>query len=224
MFDVETQKNFRPGYSLITRAVTYCARMISDQINTEFTTENYDGLKKVYSIWICFNPPKYIGNTITKFYLTQENIIGDIYCDRSEYDKLEIIMISLDEELDQRDNELIKMLNTLFSSKKSKEDIESSLRNDFGINLDSSERKEFDQMCNLSGMIKERGIQEGIKQGLTEGVKKEKIRTVKRLINLDYSDDVIVDVTGVSIDVVMEIRNQIEKDGNDDASSIMKLF
>lgn len=83
-------------------------------------------------------------------------------------------MISLDEELDQRDNELIKMLNTLFSSKKSKEDIESSLRNDFGINLDSSERKEFDQMCNLSGMIKERGIQEGIKQGLTEGVKKEK--------------------------------------------------
>lgn len=64
LFDVEAQKDFYPGYKIVTRGIVYCARMISSQINQEFTLDNYDDVKKVYSIWICFNPPTYIGNAI----------------------------------------------------------------------------------------------------------------------------------------------------------------
>jgi len=32
-----------------------------------FTGENYNQIKKVYSIWICMRVPKKIGNTITDY-------------------------------------------------------------------------------------------------------------------------------------------------------------
>lgn len=46
--NVEAQKKFYPGYDLVTRGVFYCARMLSAQLDTEFTADNYDGIKKVY--------------------------------------------------------------------------------------------------------------------------------------------------------------------------------
>ena len=53
-----------PGYRIVTRGIVYCGRMISSQINLEFTLDNYDGCKKVYSIWLCFQAPEYIGNAV----------------------------------------------------------------------------------------------------------------------------------------------------------------
>jgi len=38
--NVEGQKKFHPGYDLVTRSVFYCARMLSAQLDTEFTGEN----------------------------------------------------------------------------------------------------------------------------------------------------------------------------------------
>lgn len=56
--NVEGQNNFYPGYPLIKRAFYYCSRMISSQYGTEFTGAHYEKIKKVYSIWVCMNPPK----------------------------------------------------------------------------------------------------------------------------------------------------------------------
>ena len=53
LIDLEAQKNMNPGYHIVTRGIVYCGRMISSQINREFTLDNYDGCKKVYSIWLC---------------------------------------------------------------------------------------------------------------------------------------------------------------------------
>ena len=49
IMNLEAQLKFNPGYDLVTRGVFYCARMLSAQYGTEFTTQDYDGLKKVYS-------------------------------------------------------------------------------------------------------------------------------------------------------------------------------
>ena len=49
---IEAQKSFYPGYDLVTRGIYYAARMISSQMGVEFTGENYNQIKKVYSIWI----------------------------------------------------------------------------------------------------------------------------------------------------------------------------
>ena len=55
--NIEAQKSFYPGYDLVTRGIIYPARLISQQMDVEFTADNYDGVKKVYSIWICMNTP-----------------------------------------------------------------------------------------------------------------------------------------------------------------------
>ena len=55
ILNVEAQQRFQPGYDLVTRAIFYCARMLSSQLDTEFTPRNYDDIKKVYSIFICMD-------------------------------------------------------------------------------------------------------------------------------------------------------------------------
>lgn len=55
--NIEAQKSFYPGYDLVTRAIVYPTRLISQQMDIEYTADNYDGVKKVYSIWLCFNAP-----------------------------------------------------------------------------------------------------------------------------------------------------------------------
>lgn len=53
IINVEAQKDYYPGYQIPTRGVFYGARMISSQLGTEFSGSSYDGIKKVYSIWVC---------------------------------------------------------------------------------------------------------------------------------------------------------------------------
>lgn len=55
--NIEAQKSFFPGYDLTTRGVIYGARLLSEQMDVEYTADDYDGAKKVYSIWICMNTP-----------------------------------------------------------------------------------------------------------------------------------------------------------------------
>lgn len=59
IINVEAQNNFYPGYPLIKRRLHYCSRMISSQYGPVFTKSHYEKVKKVYSIWICMNLPKF---------------------------------------------------------------------------------------------------------------------------------------------------------------------
>lgn len=52
--------------------------MISSQYSVEFTDNHYEQVKKVYSIWICANPPKYRENTINRYVIQEENLVGEI--------------------------------------------------------------------------------------------------------------------------------------------------
>ena len=69
--------------------------MISAQLGTEFEIPEYDKIKKVYSIWICMNAPKYIGNAISEYKLEKTDLIPGIPDRRKEYDKLSIVMVCL---------------------------------------------------------------------------------------------------------------------------------
>lgn len=57
IINIEIQKDYYPGYDLVPRGIFYGARMISAQLKTEFGDDNYDDIKKVYSIWLCLNAP-----------------------------------------------------------------------------------------------------------------------------------------------------------------------
>ena len=81
IINLEAQNDFYPGYPLIKRAIYYCSRMISAQYGTEFTNSHYEKIKKVYSIWICMNPPKKRQNSITKYSITEEAVIREQFSD-----------------------------------------------------------------------------------------------------------------------------------------------
>ena len=56
IINIEPQKTTTSiGYKLMKRAVYYVARLISSQKEKEFHGDNYNGLKKAYSIWIAMN-------------------------------------------------------------------------------------------------------------------------------------------------------------------------
>ena len=74
IINVEAQDKFYPGYPLIKRGIYYCCRMISSQYGREFTDSHYEKIKKVYSIWICVNPPKNRENTITRYRPVEEHL------------------------------------------------------------------------------------------------------------------------------------------------------
>lgn len=93
--NVEIQNNLYPGYSIITRAQAYIARMLSSQWGRE-----YDGMKKAYSLWIIPKAPK-IKDEHINVYETHERIIYGTTVERKEvYDKGVILVIYLNKEHD----------------------------------------------------------------------------------------------------------------------------
>lgn len=116
IIDLEAQGVFDPGYDLVTRGEFYDARLISSQKGTEFKEDEYDNIKKVYSIFICFDVPRYAKNTITKFCMHQENIIGNMPTDKFRYDIPNVVLVCLSNELAEEKDEfkLHRLLGTVF--------------------------------------------------------------------------------------------------------------
>ena len=166
--DVEAQKDYYPGYDLVTRAVVYGARMISEQIDTEFTTDNYNDVKKVYSIWICLNSPNYASDSIVKYSLKPENIYGD-YSNENRYDIMDIVMIYISEDTTMSENKVIGMLSTLLSIDMDATRKKERLENEYGLPMTKSMDEEVNQMCNLGEGIAERAFAKGIEQGIEQG-------------------------------------------------------
>ena len=172
IINVEAQNDFYPGYPLIKRGIYYCSRMISAQYGTEFTEAHYDGIKKVYSIWICMNPPKSRRNTITRYYIAEDNLVGEVKETKSHYDLMAAVMICLGEPGDENYSGILRLLDVLFSVETNPKEKGQILENDFSIKMTQSIESEVSLMCNLSKGIEERGIEKGIERGRQEGIKK----------------------------------------------------
>ena len=49
----------------------------------------------MYSVWICIKPPERKQNTITRYRLREENLVGTVKAKREHYDLLTIVMVNL---------------------------------------------------------------------------------------------------------------------------------
>lgn len=155
IINVEAQNDFYPGYPILKRCIYYCSRMISAQYGTEFTDSHYEKIKKVYSIWICTNPPKYRENTITHYSITEKNIVGKLTEKTENYDLMAALMICLGKPEGENYSGVLKLLNVLLSSEKAPEEKCEILENEFGIEMTKSLKREVSEMCNLSQGIVE---------------------------------------------------------------------
>ena len=164
--NIEAQNDFNPGYPLLKRAIYYCSRMISSQYGSEFTETHYEKIKKVYSIWICSNPPKKRENTITKYCVQEENLVGQVSERKDNYDLLTVVMICLGHTRDENYTGILKLLDVLLSSEREAGEKKKILQDDFGIAMTKILESEVSAMCNLSKGVEERGIAIGLERGI----------------------------------------------------------
>ena len=183
IINIEAQNDFYPGYPLIKRGIYYCSRMISAQYGTEFTNSHYENIKKVYSIWICMNPPKSRENSITRYYIAEENLVGSVKERKADYDLMAAVMICLGKEGDSG-TDLLKLLNVLLSTETGSQDKCQILEEDFHIRMTLALESEVSLMCNLSKGVEEKGIQKGRQEGI--------IAMVSALKDLQIADSIIL--------------------------------
>ena len=172
IINAEAQNRFKPKYPLTKRAVYYGSRLISAQHGTVFTKSDYQKLRKVYSIWICVNPAKRFRNTITRYSLKPETIIGNAVEAPENYDLINIVMVCLGKMEEWNDNNLIKFLGVLFQNELSAREKKDILERDFNIPMTETFESEVDDMCNLSQGVAEEAMQKGIEKGIQEGIQK----------------------------------------------------
>jgi ribosomal protein S17E len=173
--DIEPQNDFYPGYSINTRGIYYIARLISGQYEREFSDDNFDNIKKVYSIWICTMPSKAASNSIVSYTLTKNNRIGNSADPVTSYDKMELVKICLGGEMYnnmQNYEGILKLLDIIFVSNMKQEERRKILEEEFNIPITDETEKEVKDMCDVSTALVRYGEMRGEAKGLAEGESK----------------------------------------------------
>ena len=202
IIDMEAQKSIKLKYPIEKRMVYYISRMISSQKNKEFTGDEYQNLKKVYSIWICMNvEEKDKRDSITKFSLTAENVLGHYLPEKENYDLMTGVLICISDKVEDepvKDNKvsaddseitgnnklpdderkLIGLLKTIFSDELSNEKKKVSLQNDYDIQMNENIDRELMVMSNLGYGVYERGMERGLEKG--------EVKNLFRLVQKKY--------------------------------------
>ena len=145
--------------------------MISSQYGVEFTNSHYENIKKVYSIWVCANPPQKRKNTINRYFIKEENLVGSAKEETENYDLITAVVICLGHSEDDKYEGVLKLLDVLLSSEKAPEEKKQILQDDFDIKMTRTLESEVQSMCNLSKGIEEKGRQAGMIDGILVSVK-----------------------------------------------------
>lgn len=198
ILSVEAQSRYNAGYPLLKRAIYYCSRMISAQYGTEFTKGEYEKIKKVYSIWVCMNPPKERRNTITQYSIQEKPIIGEAVEQVRNYDLMSAVMICLGDEDDQNYGGLLKFLEVLLSEEKSPETKKEILEMEFEVPMTQTLEGEVRYMCNLSQGVLEKGVAKGLQQGMAQGENRAMLTAIRNLMEtLGVTSDKAMDALKV---------------------------
>lgn len=183
IINLEAQNGEDLLYALIRRGIYYCCRMISAQNGTEFVNAQYQNIRKVYSVWLCIDPKPGRKNSITKYQVQEENVVGDVHEKKSDYDLLTVVIVRLGSAEDVPEKNILRLLNILFSEEHSAEQKKQLLQQDFEIPMTQTLEGRISEMCNLSQGVENRGIAKGILQG-AENAQLGNIRSLMQNLNI----------------------------------------
>lgn len=149
---------------------------------SEFTGSNYDKIKKVYSIWISMENPLYAQHTITSYQLTEHPLYG-LLPKHMRFDLMELVLVCLGTSQSENEgNELHGLLDTLLSPNLAPQEKETIIYHNYGIETTVELEGGLREMCNLSNLIEERGIEKGIEKGIEQGIEQGDRRRLLTLI------------------------------------------
>ena len=198
IINVEAQGKFNTGYPIIKRAIYHCSRMISAQYGTEFTHSEYQKIKKVYSIFVCMTPPQKRQNSITRYRLTEENLVGNVKEAVKNYDLLSVVILCLGGADDENYDGVLKLLDVLLSSETGVAERRRILRDDFDIPMTETLEAEVQAMCNLSQGVEEKGRIKGRAEGRAEGRTEGLLASIRSLMaNTGWPLEKAMEILGV---------------------------
>ena len=180
--NVEAQNDYYPGYPILKRGIYYGSRMISSQYGREFTGSHYEKIKKVYSIWICMDPPKRKENTINRYRLVEERLVGESTEPVKDYDLLSVVMLCLGRPEGENYQGVLKMLDVLFSNETSVTDKKKILEDEYDIPMTQKLDEEVSSMCNLSEGVMRKGVAKGVTKGVLSSIQ-------SLMKNMDLSEE-----------------------------------
>ncbi len=167
IINVEPQKTTNTiHYKLMKRAIYYAARLISSQKEKEFHGDDYNGLKKIYSIWICMDVQNYRADSIQEYHLTEKNIHGNFSDEPENYDLITIIMLNLGEK--NTTHELLNLLHLIFMELKTSEEKEKILRDEYKLEITRNMGEELAEMGGLMEPLLNIGIKRGVEKAINE--------------------------------------------------------
>ena len=199
--NVEGQRNASLPYPISRRGWFYCARMISAQKGSVFKHSEYEKIKKVYSIWICIDPPKKARGTIQKYAIHKEDFVGHLPVEKSDYDVASVIIINVGESYNANYNGILKMLSLIFRTEVKIKESHEILVNEFGF-----PKRHFEQegaMKSWAMDIEIAAKKEGIEIGIEKGIEKGMLDMTQRIMK-----------KGKTLDEAMEILELTENEKN----------
>lgn len=142
--------------------------MISAQYGREFTGAHYEKLKKAYSIWICMNPPSRRENTVTRYRLTEEHLVGRAVEPVRNYGLLSIVMLCLGGPDGGRYDGVLRLLDVLLSHETSEAEKRRILQDEYDIQMTQALESEASVMCDPSRGVMEKSWKKGVEKGVKE--------------------------------------------------------
>ena len=182
IINVEAQTAFNPGYPLTKRAIYYCSRMISAQHGPIFKKSEYGKIRKVYSIWVCTKPSDEFQNTLTRYSIRPEQLIGNAAEKSENYDLMSVVTICLGKPDTENYTGILKFLDVLLSSSRAATEKKKILEEEFGVAMSEELEREVLIMCNLSQGVKAEGREEGLREGRKEGISIGEIGMLVQLV------------------------------------------
>ena len=183
--------------------------MLSEQYGTVFKNMDYHKMQKVYSIWICPKPEGKREDTIIRYSLKEDEVRGNSFIHVSDYDKMEVVVISLVEDYDSSDDPLVGLLSVLLSSSMALERRKEILGSRYGIAMDKKLEEEVIEMCNLSKAVEDIGRRKGIEEGRREG----SLLTLFQLVDEGkIAVNVAADTAKMTVEEFMEKKESYKKE------------
>lgn len=197
IINIEIQKDEPTQYFLLNRAIFYVSRMVSSQKGRDFVHQNYNDMKRVFSIWLCMNMPS---NSMSYVHLTKEDILKH-YNWNGHLDLLNIVLLGIGRELPPQEEqyELHRLIGTLLSAELTVTQKLAIIETEYHIPLSVELEEGVNDMCNLGEGIEERAIEKTKKEVILE--------IILEMYQNGCSPELISTVTKKDISEIEEIIN-----------------
>ena len=140
-----------------------------------FKNMGYQKIQKVYSIWICPAPAEKRNGSILQYRIVEKEVMGKSFINERDYEKMEVVVIGVDEGSDYSARSITGLFSVLLSSKMELEEKKRILGGTYGIAMTNKFESEVEKMGGIGRAYEKAGRIEGQLRTLNSLIKNGKL-------------------------------------------------